>query len=155
MLGAGMMRLATKTGLMRRVGPSAGITVAIKPRWATSSSSSSSTPRAVDTRLEVPAAAAADEGSEVKSGSYPFTAIEAKWQAYWEENQTFRTPDEIDTSKPKYYVLDMFPYPRCVVSVSVVVRARWFSGCMLRHSRARAVFAQCRRCCCCFCCCGE
>ena len=36
--------------------------------------------------------------------------IEAKWQKYWEENQTFRT-DVWDFSKPKYYVLDMFPYP--------------------------------------------
>ena len=36
--------------------------------------------------------------------------IEAKWQQYWEEKQTFRT-DVWDFSKPKYYVLDMFPYP--------------------------------------------
>ncbi|MBQ8683232.1 MAG: leucine--tRNA ligase [Clostridia bacterium] len=36
--------------------------------------------------------------------------IEAKWQKYWEENQTFHT-DVWDFSKPKYYVLDMFPYP--------------------------------------------
>ncbi len=36
--------------------------------------------------------------------------IEAKWQQYWEENQTFHT-DVWDFSKPKYYVLDMFPYP--------------------------------------------
>ena len=43
--------------------------------------------------------------------SYAFTEIEKKWQAYWEENKTFRTPDEVDTSKPKFYVLDMFPYP--------------------------------------------
>src|SRR6266516_198422 len=35
--------------------------------------------------------------------------IEAKWQKYWEQNKTFRAPD--DTSKPKLYVLDMFPYP--------------------------------------------
>ena len=35
--------------------------------------------------------------------------IESSWQAYWLENETFRV--EIDTSKPKYYVLDMFPYP--------------------------------------------
>jgi len=42
---------------------------------------------------------------------YPFSDIEPKWQAYWLKNQTFRTPDEVDTSKPKYYVLDMFPYP--------------------------------------------
>lgn len=44
--------------------------------------------------------------------AYPFHEIEPKWQLYWEENKTFRTPDDIDTSKPKFYVLDMFPYPR-------------------------------------------
>ena len=42
---------------------------------------------------------------------YPFERIEAKWQRFWEENKTFRTPDDVDTSQPKYYVLDMFPYP--------------------------------------------
>ena len=36
--------------------------------------------------------------------------IEPKWQKYWEDNQTFHT-DVWDFSKPKYYVLDMFPYP--------------------------------------------
>ena len=36
--------------------------------------------------------------------------IEKKWQKYWEEHQTFKT-DVWDFSKPKYYVLDMFPYP--------------------------------------------
>ena len=44
--------------------------------------------------------------------AYPHSKIETKWQQYWEENQTFRTPENVDTSKPKYYVLDMFPYPR-------------------------------------------
>ena len=43
--------------------------------------------------------------------AYPFKDIERKWQAFWEEHKTFCTPAEIDTSKPKYYVLDMFPYP--------------------------------------------
>eukprot|EP00268_Persea_americana_P035000 TRINITY_DN3456_c0_g1_i6.p1 TRINITY_DN3456_c0_g1~~TRINITY_DN3456_c0_g1_i6.p1 ORF type:complete len:671 (-),score=118.38 TRINITY_DN3456_c0_g1_i6:2084-4096(-) len=43
--------------------------------------------------------------------AYPFHEIEPRWQHYWEENRTFRTPDEIDTSKPKFYILDMFPYP--------------------------------------------
>ncbi|MDG1755433.1 MAG: leucine--tRNA ligase [Rhodothermales bacterium] len=42
---------------------------------------------------------------------YPFQNIETKWQAFWESNKTFRTPSDVDTSKPKYYVLDMFPYP--------------------------------------------
>lgn len=35
--------------------------------------------------------------------------IEPKWQGYWDENKTFKTEDE--TSKPKFYALDMFPYP--------------------------------------------
>ncbi len=44
---------------------------------------------------------------------YNFTEIEKKWQNYWDENKTFRTPDaeDRDSSKPKYYVLDMLPYP--------------------------------------------
>ncbi|MGG2063911.1 leucine--tRNA ligase [Bacillus sp. S14(2024)] len=41
--------------------------------------------------------------------SFNHQEIEKKWQAYWEENKTFRTPDETD--KPKFYALDMFPYP--------------------------------------------
>ena len=40
---------------------------------------------------------------------YNFKEIESKWQSYWAANQTFKA--EIDNSKPKYYVLDMFPYP--------------------------------------------
>ncbi|MBE6151453.1 MAG: leucine--tRNA ligase [Firmicutes bacterium] len=41
---------------------------------------------------------------------YNFRDIEQKWQKYWDENNTFKT-DVWDFSKPKYYVLDMFPYP--------------------------------------------
>ncbi len=40
---------------------------------------------------------------------YNFKEIERKWQSYWAANQTFKA--EVDNSKPKYYVLDMFPYP--------------------------------------------
>ncbi|AXO81029.1 leucine--tRNA ligase [Olleya aquimaris] len=40
---------------------------------------------------------------------YHFNDIEAKWQKYWAENQTFKASNTSD--KPKYYVLDMFPYP--------------------------------------------
>ena len=40
---------------------------------------------------------------------YNFKEIESKWQSFWAANQTFKA--EIDSSKPKYYVLDMFPYP--------------------------------------------
>ncbi len=42
---------------------------------------------------------------------YAFREIEEKWQRVWETEKTFRTPAEIDPSRPKYYVLDMFPYP--------------------------------------------
>ena len=42
--------------------------------------------------------------------SYHPQRIEPKWQAYWERNKTFRTAD-FEPGKPKYYVLDMFPYP--------------------------------------------
>ena len=41
---------------------------------------------------------------------YDFKKIEEKWQKYWEDNKTFKT-DTSDFSKPKYYALDMFPYP--------------------------------------------
>lgn len=41
---------------------------------------------------------------------YDFKKIEEKWQKYWEENETFKT-DIWDFSKPKFYALDMFPYP--------------------------------------------
>lgn len=41
---------------------------------------------------------------------YDYQKIEQKWQKYWQEHETFKT-DVWDFSKPKYYVLDMFPYP--------------------------------------------
>jgi len=41
---------------------------------------------------------------------YNFSKIEKKWQEYWDKNQTFKT-DAYDFSKPKFYALDMFPYP--------------------------------------------
>ncbi len=46
---------------------------------------------------------------EKKHMQYNFNEIEAKWQKYWSENQTFKAENQSD--KPKYYVLDMFPYP--------------------------------------------
>ena len=44
------------------------------------------------------------------SGSYNFNDIEKKWQKFWQNNKTFAAVD-CDTARPKYYVLDMFPYP--------------------------------------------
>lgn len=46
----------------------------------------------------------------IMSNMYNPSVIEKKWQTYWEKHQTFKT-DVWDFSKPKYYVLDMFPYP--------------------------------------------
>ena len=50
--------------------------------------------------------------------NYNFKEIEAKWQKYWKENQTFKAATPYagqhrngEGIKPKYYVLDMFPYP--------------------------------------------
>src|SRR5438105_1296409 len=46
---------------------------------------------------------------------YPFDQIEPKWQTIWDERQIFHAPNpgekNFDAAKPKYYVLDMFPYP--------------------------------------------
>ncbi|MEY3394373.1 MAG: hypothetical protein RL346_609 [Verrucomicrobiota bacterium] len=46
---------------------------------------------------------------------FPFSEFEPKWQSRWDADQTFRTPNPgeagFDANKPKYYVLDMFPYP--------------------------------------------
>ena len=46
---------------------------------------------------------------------YDFNAIEQRWQAYWQQHRTFHSPNpgdpDFDASRPKFYVLDMFPYP--------------------------------------------
>ena len=45
----------------------------------------------------------------MEKAKYDHRRIEAKWQKYWEDRKTFQS--KIDFNKPKYYVLDMFPYP--------------------------------------------
>jgi leucyl-tRNA synthetase len=49
------------------------------------------------------------------AGTYDFAAFEEKWQQYWLDHKTFRTPQPgdaaFDPSRPRFYVLDMFPYP--------------------------------------------
>ena len=50
-----------------------------------------------------------ENSSESSSVSYDFARIEAKWQKYWDDNKTFKTENK--SSKPKYYALDMFPFP--------------------------------------------
>src|ERR1051326_8115486 len=53
--------------------------------------------------------------SSERRKAYPFHQIEPKWQAFWEERQVFHAPNPgekgFDSTKPKLYVLDMFPYP--------------------------------------------
>jgi len=44
-----------------------------------------------------------------KCTDYDFLSIEPHWQTFWEQNQSFRAED--NAARPKYYVLDMFPYP--------------------------------------------
>ncbi|XP_047057987.1 leucine--tRNA ligase, chloroplastic/mitochondrial-like [Lolium rigidum] len=59
-------------------------------------------------------AADAGKAQEQARRAYPYDEIEPRWQAHWEERRTFRTPDigdGLDTSRPKCYILDMFPYP--------------------------------------------
>lgn len=60
-----------------------------------------------------------EEGTAAGSG-YPFADVESKWQAYWMENKTFKTPERrtvqedgtvVKSQNKKKYVLDMFPYP--------------------------------------------
>lgn len=68
--------------------------------------------------------------------SYDHRPIEAKWRTWWEDNDTFRVAT--DPSKPKYYVLDMFPYPsgsglhvghpKGYVASDIVARARRMMG---------------------------
>jgi len=47
--------------------------------------------------------------SSIDSSKYDFKTIENKWQKYWEDNKIYRVDE--DTSKEKYYALEMFPYP--------------------------------------------
>ena len=75
------------------------------------------------------------------SGSYEHRAIERKWQAYWAEHKTFRS--KIDRSRPKYYILDMFPYPSGdglhvghplgYVATDIIARAKRMKGFNVLH----------------------
>ncbi|KAK3039655.1 hypothetical protein RJ639_026996 [Escallonia herrerae] len=80
------------------------------------SKASSTTTTTTSTTTTTTASSGEDDGIEAGLGeigeakkqvrrAYPFDEIEPRWQRYWDENRTFRTPDEIDTSKPKFYAM--------------------------------------------------
>src|SRR6267378_5558806 len=78
---------------------------------------------------------------------YPFDRIEPKWQRFWDERRTFHTPNpgekNFDGSKPKFYVLDMFPYPSGAglhvghpegyTATDIVARHKRMRGCNVLH----------------------
>lgn len=67
--------------------------------------------RAMVSRFRV-ASATTSEDAATKAApiQYPFADVETKWQKFWSDNHTFKTPER-NPDKPKKYVLDMFPYP--------------------------------------------
>ncbi len=72
---------------------------------------------------------------------YPFGEVESKWQAYWHKEGTFHALD--DTSRPKYYALDMFPYPSGAgihvghpegyTATDILCRYKWSNGYNVLH----------------------
>ncbi|MBW2585716.1 MAG: class I tRNA ligase family protein, partial [Deltaproteobacteria bacterium] len=72
---------------------------------------------------------------------YDPATIEPKWQAFWEKDDTFRTPE--GSERPKTYILDMFPYPSGAglhvghpegyTATDIMARYRRASGCDVLH----------------------
>ena len=72
---------------------------------------------------------------------FPFADLDRKWQAYWEEHKTFQAVDFSD--KPKYFVLDMFPYPSGAglhvghpegyTATDIIARYKWARGFNVLH----------------------
>lgn len=76
-----------------------------------------------------------------KKWHYDHRAIEQKWQDYWEQNKVFRAED--NSEKPKFYVLDMFPYPsgeglhvghpEGYTATDIIARYKWMNGYNVLH----------------------
>jgi len=99
-----------------RAGPSAGSAAAAAAarRRPSSPWPPSLAARAAATEAASPRQAPEAAPPPTPAAGYPFGPIEARWQDHWERNKTFATPEigkGLDTSKPKFYCLDMFPYP--------------------------------------------
>lgn len=100
-----MMMMASSGGLIRR-----------RPQFLVSAFTTTTTSRSTFGRSKHHWMSSVDESTSTSSSTsaaaegYPFAQVEQKWQEYWKENKTFQTPVR-DLSKPKKYVLDMFPYP--------------------------------------------
>jgi leucyl-tRNA synthetase len=72
---------------------------------------------------------------------YNFKEIEQRWQAHWEQEKTFRAENQ--SEKPKYYVLDMFPYPSGAglhvghplgyIASDIYSRYKWLKGYNVLH----------------------
>src|SRR5438045_575034 len=87
---------------------------------------------------------------------YPFDRFEPKWQRFWDERRTFHTPNpgekNFDGSKPKFYVLDMFPYPSGTglhvghpegySATDIVARYQRMRGGNVPHPMGRAAFGR-------------
>src|SRR5438552_9495959 len=74
---------------------------------------------------------------------YPFDQIEPKWQAIWEERQLFHAPNPgengFDPAKPKFYVLDMFPYPSGAELLVGHPEGHTATDIVARHKRLRSL----------------
>jgi leucyl-tRNA synthetase len=80
------------------------------------------------------------QGTNMSLSHYDPETIEKKWQTLWETNQTFHVENVSD--KPKYYVLEMFPYPSGRIHMGhvrnysigdVVARFKRMQGCNVLH----------------------
>ena len=69
-----------------------------------------SSPTATDPASASPSVSSNGHAPVQQSKAYPFQDIEQKWQRHWKQHKTFATPDidSLDTSKPKFYALDMY-----------------------------------------------